>query len=67
MTEERACYPRLEEIKCDDYRWFEHDARGIPLCQVCENCKDTKLSQYRPEVLTNPRYETYGERIEELD
>lgn len=36
--------------------WWEHDARGIPLCRVCDKCRDIKLSVYRPEVLTNPDY-----------
>ena len=38
--------------------WWEHDARGIPLARVCSSCKEEKLSKYRPEVLTNPQYET---------
>ena len=38
--------------------WWENDARGIPLARVCSSCKKEKLSKYRPEVLTNPQYET---------
>ena len=38
--------------------WWEHDARGIPLARVCDDCKDNKLKVYRPEVLTDPNYET---------
>jgi len=37
--------------------YWEYDARGIPLCKVCYNCREDKLSKYRPEVLTNPQYE----------
>jgi len=44
--------------------WWENDARGIPLDRVCEDCKTQKLAKFRPEVLTNPNYET-DEPIEE--
>jgi hypothetical protein len=37
--------------------WWENDARGIPLARVCEDCKNQKLSKFRPEVLNNPQYE----------
>jgi hypothetical protein len=36
--------------------WWESDARGIPLCRVCEKCQATKLATYRPDVLTDPEY-----------
>ena len=39
-----------------DYSWDEYDARGIYLCHVCDKCEKAKLSQYRPEVLSNPDY-----------
>jgi len=45
--------------------WIEYDARGIPLSKVCHLCREVKLKKYRPEVLTNPNYDTYGERIDE--
>ena len=44
--------------------WWENDARGITLDRVCEDCKTQKLAKFRPEVLTNPNYET-DEPIEE--
>lgn len=47
-----------------DGSWWEHDARGIPLCRVCEYCKPIKLARYRPEVLTSPDY-VADEPIEE--
>ncbi len=47
-----------------DGSWWVHDARGVPLCRVCDFCRTTKLSKYRPEVLTNPSY-TADEPIEE--
>ena len=37
--------------------WWEYDARGIPLCRVCDSCKKEKLSAYRPEVLNDANYE----------
>jgi len=36
--------------------WWEHDARGIPLCRVCDLCRDAKLSRYRSDVLTDGNY-----------
>jgi len=36
--------------------WWEYDARGIPLCRVCEKCQHQKLSRYRADVLSNPNY-----------
>ncbi len=35
-----------------------YDARGIPLGRACADCEGALLARYRPEVLTNPRYET---------
>jgi len=37
--------------------WWEYDARGIPLCRVCDRCRKKQLAQYRPEVLTDGNYE----------
>ena len=48
-----------------EYSRFEHDARGIPLCKVCDKCKEAKLSIYRPETLTDPQYDLMGETLEE--
>ena len=35
------------------------DARGIFLCYACDQCWPQKRLGYRPEVLTDPSYETY--------
>ena len=48
-----------------EYSWVEHDARGIPLCKVCDKCKDVKLGTYRPEVLVDAQYDLMGETLEE--
>lgn len=47
--------------------WWEHDARGIPLCKVCRLCKKVKLSGYRPEILTGYNQNDVDERIEPED
>ena len=39
--------------------WREYDANGIYLCIVCDICVSAKLGGYRPEVLTDPNYESY--------
>ena len=36
--------------------WWENDARGIPLCRVCQKCRKEKLGRYRPEVLSDGNY-----------
>ena len=48
-------------IKCErehvqPYTWWEVDARGIPLCKVCDDCVDERLAKYRPDVITDPNY-----------
>ncbi len=45
--------------------WWEHDARGIPLCKVCEDCRTQKLARYRPEILSGYRDSDVDETIEE--
>ena len=35
---------------------WAYDARGIPLCKVCPDCREKKLARYRPECLTDPNY-----------
>ena len=44
--------------------WWESDARGIPLARVCGDCIEDRLSQYRPEVITDSNYE-HDEPIDE--
>ncbi|MGH9649935.1 MAG: hypothetical protein ACRD3I_05635 [Terriglobales bacterium] len=45
--------------------WWEHDARGIPLCRVCDRCQDEKLAGYRPEILSGYDQDDVDEPIEE--
>lgn len=55
---------KLHECKREE-SWWEHDAQGIPLARVCEECKEAKLSRYRPEILTGYTQEDVSEPIEE--
>ena len=47
--------------------WWAHDAKGIPLCRVCDECKHLLTELYRPEVLgLSGSYEdVVEERIED--
>ena len=31
--------------------WWANDVMGIPLCRVCDACREVALSRYKPEVL----------------
>jgi hypothetical protein len=42
--------------------YWINDGHGIPLCKVCDDCRDAKLKRYRSDILTP--YETDGEPIE---
>lgn len=44
--------------------WWEHDAQGIPLCRVCDVCREVKLSRYEPWVLTGYDQSDVDEPIE---
>lgn len=44
--------------------WWEYDAQRIPLCRVCDRCRDRKLSRYRPEILTGYDQSDVDEPIE---
>jgi hypothetical protein len=41
----------------NQFTWWEYDARGIPLCLVCNDCEAAKLAQYRDDVLTDSNYQ----------
>jgi hypothetical protein len=43
-----------------------NDARGIPLCRVCDKCIKEKEKHYRLDVLTDPNY-YHDEPIEPED
>ncbi len=46
------------------YREEVYDARGIFITFCCEACKSERLAGYRPEIFTDPGYDTI-ESIEE--
>lgn len=46
--------------------WWESDARGIPLCRVCEKCRVVRLASYRTDVLSDANYQA-DEPIEPED
>jgi len=47
--------------------FWELDARGIPLCRTCVQCRKEKLSQYRPEILSGYTQNDVNEPIEPSD
>lgn len=44
--------------------WWEYDAQNIPLCRVCDDCRDEKLARYRPEILSGYTQADVDEAIE---
>ena len=57
---------RYHDCKRED-SWWENDAQGIPLCRVCSICKEAKLGQFRPEILTGYTQDDVCEVIEPED
>lgn len=42
----------LDFHQCEEGQWYRvYDAQNIYLCRVCDQCREQKLSQYRPEIL----------------
>lgn len=62
MTKEQLQVHRITHTKQNS--WWMNDARGIPLCRVCERCQCFARKGYRPTVLNNTNY-VADERIEE--
>jgi hypothetical protein len=60
MTMEDACRMHTR----DDGSWWERDAQNIPLCRVCEKCREEKLAKYRPEILTGYNQSDVDEPID---
>lgn len=60
--------PNTEMLRHHECRreesWWENDAQGIPLCRVCDVCRETKLALYRPEILTGYTQADVSEPIE---
>ncbi|KKN40335.1 hypothetical protein LCGC14_0734390 [marine sediment metagenome] len=52
--------------ECDPDEAFPvYDGRGLYLCRACDDCKEAKLSQYRPEILEYYTQADVDEPIEE--
>lgn len=64
MNQQHSC---LNNEMSEEYSWWEYDARGIPLCRVCDKCEKEKLSKYRPEILTGYTQADVDEPIEPED
>lgn len=49
--------------------WWLNDAKGIPLCRVCDECHAAAVESYPPEVMgLRERYEDFVEEtIEAAD
>jgi len=56
----------LRECPCGSGEWPNavHDARGIFVAYVCEQCKKEKLKGYRPEIFTDSNYDTYDDVVD---
>lgn len=55
----------ISECEHPSGRWPEHDAQGIFLCYVCDDCCEERLSRYRPEILSGYTQADVDEPIEE--
>jgi len=56
----------LLEHECVRHQsWWEYDAQRIPLCRVCDVCREEKLSGYRPEILRGYNQLDVDEQIED--
>ena len=62
MTREHSCRNGIPSTAAS---WWEYDARGIELCRVCDDCREEKLSTYRPEILSGYMQDDVNEPIEE--
>ena len=51
-------YARSTNCACGSGEYSEavHDARGIFVAYVCSKCHKDKLSGYRKDIFTDPRY-----------
>ena len=62
MSREHLC---ADGVLSANPSWWEYDAQGIPLCRVCDYCRDEKLSRYRPVILSGYNQSDVDELIEE--
>lgn len=57
----------LNRVQSTEPSWWENDARGIPLCRVCNKCREQKLSGYEPKILTGYTQADVDDPIEPED
>lgn len=48
-----------------DGSWWEYDARGIPLCRVCNKCREARLARYDSRIFQHSTQADMDEQIEE--
>ena len=66
MTDEK--FEALKRHRCDrSSSWWERDGQGIPLDRVCDQCREAKLSRYRPEILRHYTQADVDEPIEPIE
>ena len=44
--------------------WWELDGRGIPLCRVCEVCREKQMAKYNSVILSHYTQADIDEQIE---
>ena len=60
---------RQEVTHTKENSWWLNDAKGIPLCRVCEECEEAAKKTFKPEVIGEGegRYEDVVEEPIEPD
>lgn len=64
MAQQHSC---KNGVISEEPSWWAKDAQGIPLCRVCSDCEEEKLSHYRPEILSGYDQSDVDEPIEPED
>jgi hypothetical protein len=66
MTKEEEWEARRYQCSCGSGQesWWEHDAQNIPLCKVCDACRQDRLAGYRPCILSGYAQADVDEPIE---
>lgn len=58
---------RRRLCNCGSLKHYQdvHDARGLFVARVCDDCREERLKGYRPEIFEDRNYDTYGDYVEE--
>ena len=54
----------LGNIVSKEPSWWAYDAQGIPLCRVCSDCEQEKLSRYMPKIISGYNQNDVDEPID---